>query len=81
MLLSTLCSNPSKFQSPIPPIRYNNLDGERSSKVCMLSTKRLRCPTGVHRLNPNYMLTVDRIADVLDDLAVRLYRKKEIKAE
>ena len=39
--------------------------------VYRLSAKRLRCHTGVHQLDPNFMLTIDRIAEVLDDLAVK----------
>ena len=35
----------------------------------MLSSKGLRYAAGAYRLNPNPMLIVDRVADVLDDLA------------
>ena len=35
----------------------------------MLHSKRLRCSAGVYQLDPNYMHTIDRIADKLDDLA------------
>ena len=35
----------------------------------MLRTKRLRCSAGVYNLNPKYKLTVDRIADKLDNPA------------
>lgn len=35
----------------------------------MLRTERLRCSAGVYLLNPNYILTGDRIAGRLDNLA------------